>query len=268
MGIVNLEQYEKEQEVELKKAQDALDAELEDTKKTSGAIPDKYQGKSLEEVIAFAESMERKASRLGNEVGQLRQLRAQVELQPEKKPERKEVNVDTLLENPEKAVETIVSQSSEVQELRRTVQDISADQAKRTFESNFPDYQKDLTNDDFIEWALKNPVRRALASAADKYDYQAAGELWNMWTERNELVGETEKQRKEQKKVEQAKKLRDGTLESGTGNSTESKKIFSRREIRDLKTRALMGDSKAQDIVNDPEWNSAVMQAYVDKRAK
>lgn len=269
MGIINLEQYEKEQDEALKQAQDELDKELEDTKKTSGEIPDKYRGKSLEEVIAIAENMEKRASRLGHEVGQLRQLRTQVELgTPTKKPEKKEVNVDALLENPEQAVETIVSQSSQVRELKDQVERISNDTAKREFEHNFPDYASDLQNDEFIEWALKNPVRRVLAQAADKYDFSAASELWSMWQERNELVAEANKQKAEQRKQEKDKRLKDGTLESGTGNSTETKKVFSRRDIRDIKTRALQGDPKAMDIVNDPEWNAQVMQAYVDKRAR
>lgn len=267
MGIIDIGQYEREQDEALKTAQDALDKELGDVKDTSGAIPEKFRGKSLDEVIAIAETLERKASRLGNEVGQLRQLRAQVELEP-RKPEKKEVNVDALLENPSEAVETIVSQSSEVQRLRQTVDQISSDSAKREFETAHPEYAKDLENEDFIEWALKNPIRRTLAQAADRYDFVAARELWSMWDERNDLVGSAEKQKKEAKEAVRERKLRDGTLESGTGNSTETKKVFSRREIRDIKTRALQGHQKSIDIVNDPEWNTAVMAAYVEKRAK
>lgn len=268
MGIIDLVQYEKDQDAERKDAQDALDKELGEVKDTSGAIPEKFRGKSLEEVISIAETLERKASRLGNEVGQLRQLRAQVELEPQKRPEKKEVNVDALLENPSEAVETIVNQSAEVTKLRQTVDQLSSDTAKREFETQYPDYAKDLIDEEFMDWATKNPVRRALASAADQYDYRAARELWNMWGERKELVGSAEKQKKEAKEANRERKLRDGTLESGTGNSTETKKVFSRREIRDIRTKALQGDRKSQDIVNDPEWNAAVMSAYIEKRAK
>lgn len=271
MGIVDLEQLERNETEDLKKAQDALDAELADVGKSSGGIPEKYRGKSLEEVIAISEELVRKNSRLGNEVGQLRQFRQTAELELQKsKPhvEKKEVNVDALLENPEEAVETIVSQSRQVRELQESVERISNDTAKRQFEAAHPEYVKDLQNDDFLEWALKNPVRRALASAADKYDFNAASELWSMWDERQELIGQAEAQKRQVKTAEKEKKLRDGTLESGTGNSTETKKVFSRREIRDIKTRALQGDRKAQDIVNDPEWQAQTMQAYVDKRAR
>jgi hypothetical protein len=269
MPIVDLEQIEKREQEELKQARDALDTELADVKNTSGEIPEKYRGKSLEEVIAMSEALERKASRLGNEVGQLRKLREQVDLTPQtRKIERKEVNVDALLENPEQAVETVIGQSEKIRELEEKVERIGGASARREFEKAYPNYEQDLANEEFIDWALKNPVRRALAQAADQYDFTAATELWGMWQERQELVGAQEKAKAEQKKAVREQKLRDGTLESGTGNSTETKKVFSRREIRDLKTRALQGDRAAEAIVNDPEWQRQTIAAYLDKRAR
>lgn len=270
MGIVDLEQLERNEAEDLKKAQDALDTELADVGKTSGGIPEKYRGKTLEEVIAMNEELVRKASRLGNEVGQLRQFRqtAELELQKSKPVEKKEVNVDALLENPAEAVETVIGQSRQIRELTEKVESISGGQARKQFETSHPNYEQDLQNEEFIEWAMKNPVRKALATAADRYDFVAANQLWSMWQERQDLVKETEDTKKAQAKAVKEKKLRDGTLESGTGNSTETKKIFSRREIRDLKTRALLGDRKASDIVNDPEWQAQTMQAYIDKRAR
>lgn len=269
MGIVDLEQLERNEAEELKQAQDALDAELSSVEKP-GNIPEKYRGKSLDDVIAMHQSVEQKLSRLGNEVGELRRFREsqELELQKTRAPQRKEVNVDVLLDNPEEAVETVIGQSSKIRKLEERLEQLDSQDAKRQFEQNFPNYQKDLASDEFLEWATKNPVRRALANAADKYDFTAANELWSLWQERQDLIGQAEAERKQVKAAEKEKKLRDGTLESGTGNSTEVKKVFSRREIRDIKTRALMGDRSAEAIVNDPEWQRQTMQAYLDKRAR
>jgi hypothetical protein len=269
MGIVDLEQLERNEAAELKQAQDALDAELSSVEKP-GSVPEKYRGKSLEEVIAMNEELVRQKSRLGNEIGELRRYRetTELELQKVRQPQRKEVNVDVLLENPEEAVETVIGQSSKIRRLEEQLEKLGTQDAQRQFEQSYPDYKTDLSNDEFIEWATKNPVRRALAQAADKYDFTAANELWSLWQERQELVGQAEAQKKQQLAAVKEKKLRDGTLESGTGNSTETKKVFSRREIRDIKTRAIQGDRKAQEIVNDPEWQSQTLQAYFDKRAR
>lgn len=268
MPIVDLEQLEKQEAEALRSAQDELDQELGDARKSE--IPDKYRGKTLEDVIAMVETAQKTISRQGNEIGELRRFResSELELREKQKPQRKEVNVDSLLENPEEAVETVIGQSNRIRELEEKVDRATRGSAQREFESKHPNFMKDLENEDFIQWAMANPVRADLAKRADKYDFGAADKLWTLWAERQELLGTAEKMKQEAKKVDREKKLRDGTLESGTGNSTETKKIFSRREIRDIKTRAMQGDRKAQEIVNDPEWNTQVMQAYFDKRAR
>jgi hypothetical protein len=269
MGIVNLEQLEQKEAEELKQAQDELDQELGSVEKP-GNIPEKYRGKSVEDIIAMHQAVEQKLSRLGNEVGELRRFREtqELELRKTREPQKKEVNVDVLLDNPEEAVETVIGQSSKIRKLEEQLEQLGTQDAKRQFEQSFPNYQQDLQNEQFLEWAMKNPVRRALAQAADRYDFTAANELWSLWQERQELVGQQEQQKKQQQAAIKEKKLRDGTLESGTGNSTETKKVFSRREIREIKTRALQGDPKAQDIVNDPQWQAQTMAAYFDKRAR
>lgn len=244
---------------------DELDRELDDIQDTK-EVPEKYKGKSTEDLIRMHEEAERKASRLGNEVGQLRsQLQPRVE---PKEPVKKEVKVDDLLENPEEAVTTVVDQHPTVRKLNKTVEELETSLHKREFVANHPDYEQDLDNEDFIKWIQASPSRRALANAADKYDFVAAGELWNLWDERNKLISEVETKKKEQKQEQRKAALKAGTLESGTGNSTESKKILSRNEIIDLKHRAALGDRKAQAIVDDPRWQAEVRAAYREGRAR
>lgn len=254
MGIVDPKQFV-----------DTLDQELETIQETKD-VPEKFKGKTQEDIIKMYEEAERKASRLGNEVGQLRS-----QLQPRKEveePVKKDVRVDDLLENPEEAVDTIVAQHPTVRKLSKTVNDLEADLHKRDFESKHPKYAEDLGDEKFVEWIQASQVRRALASAADQYDYVAAGELWNLWEERKQLVSEVQTKKQEQKKETRAQALKAGTLESGTGNSAESKKTISRADVIDLKYRAAVGDRKAQAIVNDPSWQREVRAAYADKRTR
>jgi hypothetical protein len=256
-------QIEKEQELSVKQAQDELDLELAEVKETS--VPDKYKGKTQEDIIKMHEEAEKKASRLANE---LHTLRTQTTTQVKKEPEKKDVTVDNLLENPEESVETIVTQSKTVRKLSEDLERLDREQGQRAFESRHPDYKNDLSNQDFIDWIAKSPLRSGLAQAADAYDFQAADALWGMWEERKQLVGEAEKKTKEAKETERKAKLKQGTLESGTGNTTESKKVWSRSQIRDLKTRALQGDREAMETVSNPQWQAQVLQAYIDKRTR
>jgi hypothetical protein len=253
MGIVDPKQHV-----------DELDQELESIQKPNDDNP-KYKGKSLEDVIKMHEEAERKASRLGNEIGQLRQ-----ELQPRKveEPKKIEVKVDDLLENPAETVTTVVEQSPSVRKLNKTVEQLEMDLHKRDFETKNPNYHEDLNSEDFHEWIGQSRVRKALAQAADKYDYVAAGELWDLWTERNELVKGVQEQKAKDKETKRKEQLKAATLESGTGVSTEGKKVFRRSEIIDLKHRAALGDRKAQATVEDPAWQREIRQAYMDKRVK
>lgn len=265
MGIIDTAQRQREHDAEIDKLNagggDTLESELESVK----PIPDKYKDLTREQLVEMHQTTERNLSRLGHEVGQLRKqvLEPRKEVTPPK-----EVKVDDLLENPRDAIETVVKDSPLVKKLNDQLESFEQNQLKQSFEQSFPDWQKDTQNPEFFEWIQKSKSRTALAQAADTADYFAAQELWSLWKERQELTrASTEgKAREKAEKREQA--LKAGTLESGSGTSTESKKVFKRSEIRDLKTRALQGDRKAQSIVEDPQWQQEVQRAYAEGRAR
>jgi hypothetical protein len=241
---------------------DQLDKELE------ADIPEKYRGKSTKDLIEMHAKTEKDLSRLGQEVGQLRKMALERPQEVVKEPVKKEVKVDDLLENPEDAVNTLVNQNAIVKKINSTVDDLERDLNRRTFESKHPQYAEDLKDEAFGEWIAKNPLRRALAEAADKYDFQAADSLWDMWQERKDLVSEAEQAKQVKKEEKRKAALKAGTLESGNGSPTESSKVWSRQEIRAIKEQALLGNRKAMATVNDPKWQAEVLAAYVEKRAK
>jgi hypothetical protein len=263
-NLIDPTQYEREQQALVDQRQNDLEKELSEARSADDdKVPDKYRGKSLEEVIAMHEEAERKASRLGNEVGQLRSQVLQ-RRETREQPKKVEVNVDTLLENPQETIQSVARET--VRELEETVDKIEQDRLRREFESRHKDYKQDLSNDSFYDWIKANPVRVSLAQSADTGDYQAANLLWDMWAEIKDVRQSKADAQKQTDAAARAKKLKDGTLESGTGSTTESKKVFRRSEIRDLKTRAKQGDRKAQAIVDDPSWQQEVLSAYEQKR--
>lgn len=255
MGIIDPTQN---QETEVDKLEQELEAE----------IPEKYRGKSTKDLIEMHAKTEKDLSRLGQEVGQLRKQVVLERPQEKKEPAKKEVNVDDLLENPEDAVNTLVNQNPVVRKINSTVEDLERDLSRRSFETKHPEYIKDVKDEKFLEWVNGNPVRRALADSADKWDFQAADALWDMWDERKSVIAEVEETKAKQKADKKKADLKAGTLESGNGTPTESTKIWSRSEIIELKRQALLGDRKAQAIVSNPKWQAEVMSAYAEKRAK
>lgn len=261
MGIVNQTQREAELDAEIK----ALEGEVAGTPVTEVTVPEKYKGKSLDEVIEMHQVTERNLSRLGQEVGTLR--KAVLERPIEKTPP-KEVKVDDLLDNPQGTIEELVTRSPVVKKLNDQLEQFESNQQKKQFETTYPEYRKDVDNPEFIKWIQKSPLRGALAQAADQLDFVAANELWLQWDERQSLVKQAEDDKKAQVEAKRKTDLKKGTLESGSGNGTENKKIWRRSEIIDIKARALMGDRKAMDIVQDPQWQRDTLQAYSDKRAR
>lgn len=262
MGIVNLTQRNAELDAEIKELEEGTQADQ--LEQEVRQVPEKYKGKSVEDVIEMHRDAEYRASRLGHEVGQLRK---QVQERPIVVPP-KEVKVDDLLENPKDAIENVVNQSPVVKKLNDQLENFEQNQLKRQFEQTYPEYRKDVDNPEFIKWIQTNELRRGLAQAADNLDMFAANQLWNLWEERQSLVKDQAEAKKEQLETKRKENLKKGTLESGSGNSTENKKIWRRSEIMDIKTRALMGDRKAMETVADPAWQRDVLAAYADKRAR
>src|SRR6478736_1826618 len=89
----------------------SIEAELDGTSqqdapgKVAHAVPDKYKGKSVDEIIAMHQNAERKIAEQGTELGAIRKLVMQP--LPEKTNqhtvvERKPITVDSLVNDPDK----------------------------------------------------------------------------------------------------------------------------------------------------------------------
>lgn len=247
---------------------DQLDSELA---AVQSRIPEKYRGKSVEELAKIAEDIEREKSRLGNELGQTRKqlLERQVETKPKEPP--KQVTADEVLTNPNDAIETVVSQSPTINKVKESVarlDELERGFQHQAFEKAHPTYMSDLKDQAFLDWVAKSPVRQGLANRADGFDFQAADQLWSLWEEQQELVRQVAESKETAKLQNREQKLKAGMVESGTGGTTETAKKFSRFEIQNLKTRAKQGDRAAELIVSDPNWQREVNQAYADGRVK
>lgn len=261
---------QREREAEAKRQKDTLESEL---KTVESKLPEKYRGKSIEEIAKIAEDIEKEKSRLGNELGQTRKqyadlLERQVKEPPKKEEPPKQITADEVLTNPGDAIEQVIKQSPTVRKALETSRRAAANHEYERFAATYPDFKKDIENPEFIEWVQKSPLRQNLAANADKLDFESATALWGLWDERKEILKEASALKEAQAKAEREKKLKDGELESGTGGGTDSKKIFSRREIIDLKARAKAGDMKAQSTIESSKWQREVQQAYAEGRVK
>lgn len=240
------------------------------TKQTSTTIPEKYSGKSVEDIIQMHQNAERKIGEQGREVATLRRLADEVI--GLKKPttqtieERKPVTVDALLNDPEKAIRDAVANSDVARRADQAEARVTALEAGITeerFTAKHKDFASDINDPAFLAWVNKNPLRQALAQRTASKDFTAAQNLWDMWDEFKELSGT--KTTEEKTPTQKARQV-PTTVKSSPAEVSGRKANYSRAKVMEFKMRVQQGDPAALVKWNDPVFQQNLNQAYADGR--
>lgn len=233
-------------------------------------IPTKYEGKSIEDLIRMNEDAQREISRKGNEISEVRRLAdVLIGVKPEdnskKQPERKPITVDALLDNPDSVLNSAFESSTVSVQTKQVAEKLDSLEKKIAFGEftrKYPTYTQDIADPAFAEWAVKSSLRKQLAERANALDFDAANNLWELWTEHQELTGGKEKQ-DVTKTVKAAATVRNGANKPNAGSPT-----YSRAKLMELRYKAIDGDQAAQAKLDDPEFNARLVQAYAENRVK
>lgn len=158
-------------------------------------IPDKFVGKSLEEVLTSYLQLEQAYGKSRQELGQTRQsvdqllsqkresdLRAyggnvqRTESSETKKPD---LTAADLLENPSQALDSYLEhrESATTKDLRERLARQEAQLLQTQFVSRHPDWQTETNDPDFVNWARQTPYRQGLAAQAAQENLVAADAL-------------------------------------------------------------------------------------------
>ena len=223
-------------------------------------IPDKYQGKSIEEIVQMHQEAEKLVGRQSSEVGELRKIvddfiktkveETKQEVSPS--PQDESVNDLDFFENPKEAITKAISSSDEVKQMR----ELLASQQQQTILSKLnekhPDYVEIVQDGEFAEWVKASQVRVELLKRADAYDFSAADELLSTW---KQLSGVREVSKQDRKQQIKAASTGSG---KGSGEPT-TRKIYRRSDIVNL-------------MIKDPERYKANVEefdrAYREGRVK
>lgn len=222
-------------------------------------IPDKYQGKSAQELVQMHQEAEKLLGRQSSEVGELRKvvdnyIQAQLTTEPQQQEQVEEVDFFT---DPEKAVAQAIQNHPKIKEAESVSQQYRMQTALSALKTNHPDMESILQDTKFAEWIQGSKVRTKLFVAADKeYDYEAADELFNLWKERQQMIGQAANAEKQSRK----QAVRTASTGNASGSSESSpKKIYRRADIIKL-------------MKEDPHRYAAlqdeIMRAYAEKRVK
>ena len=203
----------------------------------SPEVPSKFKGKTTAEIIEAYTQLESEFGRRGNELGQLRKYADKLLELNEPKTEAKApepVTVDTLLESPEEAIKKVIENDPTIRSIKDKAVQSEIATAKAEFEGAHPEWETTLRDEAFINWVVKNPLRKeALVRADQQYDYVTAKALFDDYAETHGRTVADATQERNDKARAAAKAA--ATEAGGNVNASTKKKKFRRADLINLK---------------------------------
>lgn len=233
------------------------EVQQEPTPQEEDDIPDRYKGKSPKDLIRMHQEAEKLMGRHSQEVGELRRVVDDfIKQQSVVKEAPKEEDVD-FFTDPEKAIDARLAKHPKLVETERLNSELAKERALMALQRAHPDFSDIVQDDGFKEWVGKSKVRSELLNRADqRYDFEAADELFTLWKERQDMLKNTTAVQQADRKA-QIKQASTGSTR-GSGEP-QGKKIYRRSDIVDL-----MRKDPDRYMALQPE----IMAAYAEGRVK
>jgi hypothetical protein len=221
-------------------------------------LPEKYKGKSVEDIVKMHQEAEKLIGKQAQEVGEVRRLADDLikqNLQNNTKPIVEEPEVD-FFEDPQKAIQNTVNKHPDVLAAKQATQEFKRMTIQQKLAATHPDFQQVVQDAGFAEWVKASPVRLGLYAKADgEYDFDSANELLSTYKQLKQV--QTAKVAAVDNTARQQTLKAAGVDVGGTGES--SKKIYRRTDLIRLK----MSDPDRYEALQ-PE----IMAAYSEGRIK
>lgn len=201
------------------------------------AIPEKFKGKSQNEILKAYMETEKALSRQGQELGQVRKLADDLLKRElvEKAEREKPAKVD-FFENPDEAVRQAVESNPKVIAAEQYADQYRKAAAVQKLAQKHPDFQQIVQEDGFREYIASSKIRSKLYEEAENFDFDAGDELLSNYKQIKAakqaalpVVNEAEKAVR--------KKAIDSASIDGGGTSETSKKIYRSADLIRLRMR-------------------------------
>lgn len=221
-------------------------------------IPEKYKGKSPQEIIKMHQEAEKLIGKQAQEVGEVRKLADELLKQSlSSKPAATEVEPEIdFFEDPQKAIRKSIDSHPDVLAARQSAQEFKKMQIQQKLNQNHPDFGNIVQDPAFAEWVKQSPIRTQLYAKADaEFDYDSANELLSTYKQLKQI--------KTQEVADKGKETLKQNLKAvavdtgGTGES--SKRVYRRADL----IRLRMSDPERYEAL-EPE----IMRAYADGRVR
>jgi hypothetical protein len=259
--MVDMQPEEETAEETIENEELEIQQEVEQPQAEETTIPDKYQGKSLEEVVQMHQEAEKLLGRQSGEVGELRKvvddyISSQTQPQAPQQYVEPEDDIDYFTD-PQAAVNRAIENHPKIKEAQEYTTQYKKQSSLATLNNKHPDMQDILKDPKFAEWIQASKIRTQLFVQADQqFDAEAADELFSLWKERKTVAQQTVQVEKQARKQQLKAANTGGARGSAEGSR---KKVYRRADIIKL-------------MKTDPERYQAlseeILRAYSEGRVK
>ena len=236
----------------------AAPPKIEEDHAVEDTIPEKYKGKSAQEIIKMHQEAEKLIGKQAQEVGEVRKLADELLKQSlASKPTLTEVEPEIdFFEDPQKAIRNSIDKHPDVLAARQSAQEFKKMQIQQKLAQNHPDFGNIVQDPEFADWVKQSPVRLSLYAKADgEFDYDSANELLSTYKQLKQIkTQQVETQGKETLK----QNLKAAAVDTG-GTGESSKRVYRRADL----IRLRMSDPDRYEAL-EPE----IMAAYADGRVR
>ena len=223
------------------------------------AVPEKYRGKSVEDIIKMHQEAEKLIGKQAQEVGEVRKLADDLlkqTLGKQTAPTEVEPEID-FFEDPKKAVQKTLESHPDVMAAKQAAIELKRMQIQQRLNAEHPDFLQVIQNPEFAEWVKASPVRLNLYAQADsQYDYDSANELLSTFKQLKKTATEQKTTQAGKQAVERG--LKAAAVDTG-GSGETSKRVYRRADL----IRLRMTDPARYEALE-----SEIMAAYAEGRVK
>jgi len=197
-------------------------------------LPEKYQGKSMAEVVKMHQEAEKRIGKQGGEVGELRAIvddfiqKQTPTVTTQTTPEDQEESPD-FFEDPQAAVSNAIDNHPAVVAAKTATENLGRQSAAQAINEKHPDAGQIVADPAFVAFIKESPIRRELFARADaQMDVAAADELLTQFKSRTGVAQAAA----EADKASRQGQLKQANTGSTTGSSAQQgKRIYRRADI-------------------------------------
>jgi hypothetical protein len=248
-------------QVESEPAQEAATSET-----VTESVPEKYKGKSLDEIVKMHQEAEKLIGRQAQEVGEVRRLadeliKQQLNTKQDTQPSVQDNEIDYFAD-PDKAINHAVENNPIVRQLREQQEAQVKQQTAAQLQAKFPNFQEIVASDDFASWIKSSKVRLDLFAKANNFDFDAAEELLGNYTAIKGIKAQQSKQAdetlKQGEEVKREQTLKAAAVQKG-GTGEVGKPVYRRVDLIRL---------RMQDPGRYNDMQDEIIAAYNEGRVK